>query len=520
MITSLTGWLVDTLIWTGALIALVLVLRRPVARAFGPGIAYALWALPFLRLFLPPITLPGGFAPATAASVPEGASSEVVQITVAAPDTVSYLPWGTVLVFVWLTGVGLFLVARWLEYRAMRAQLMAGAVTVDVREGVRIVETADVDAPVALGILDKVVALPPRFLISGHLADRALAIEHELSHHRGGDLFANVAAQPLLALHWFNPIAWAGWNAMRRDQEAACDSRAMAGRDARTRAAYARVIAGFAAGDRLSPRFALAAPMACPVLGDKSIIHRLRSLTMNEVSPRRRRAGLWLLAAGAALALPATATVVYAGQDAPTPPRAPEAPAAPKIVKKIIVVHTDKKHVDGGEAKFERKIERDGKTIVMRSDHEVGEAELEAKLAKLEADLPRIETLREGVMIDEEGGKRTVVIRRTAGEGKDDEAHDFLLRHGPGQGGVRAIMLDDAKCKDGESTSAEASASEGGRKENVRIRVCSLGEARGDAVKALREARQRLADDAQLSDATRARILEQVDAAIGRAEGK
>ena len=38
---------------------------------------------------------------------------------------------------------------------------------------------------------------------------------------------------------------------MRRDQEAACDARAMAGQDARTRAAYARVIACFAAGERL-----------------------------------------------------------------------------------------------------------------------------------------------------------------------------------------------------------------------------------------------------------------------------
>ena len=38
--------------------ALVLVLRRPVARWLGAGAAYALWALPVLRLVLPPVTLP------------------------------------------------------------------------------------------------------------------------------------------------------------------------------------------------------------------------------------------------------------------------------------------------------------------------------------------------------------------------------------------------------------------------------------------------------------------------------
>lgn len=35
-------WLTDTFIWTAALIALVLLIRRPVARHFGPQAAYAL----------------------------------------------------------------------------------------------------------------------------------------------------------------------------------------------------------------------------------------------------------------------------------------------------------------------------------------------------------------------------------------------------------------------------------------------------------------------------------------------
>lgn len=61
----MTQWLLDTTLYTGLLIALVLLLRRPVARAFGPQVAYALWALPFLRLVLPPIVLPASLAPQT-----------------------------------------------------------------------------------------------------------------------------------------------------------------------------------------------------------------------------------------------------------------------------------------------------------------------------------------------------------------------------------------------------------------------------------------------------------------------
>src|SRR5690606_6307672 len=170
---------------------------------------------------------------------------------------------------------------------------------------------------------DKVVALPPGFMAQRDRAARDLALAHELAHHRGGDLLANFAAQPLFALHWFNPLAYAGWQAMRRDQEAACDARVVERSDRETRAAYGQVIASFAAG----PRVALAAPMACPVLGDKSIIHRLRSLTMSEITPRRRMAGRALLAAGL-LALPLTASISYAEtMDLPEPPEPPAAPA-------------------------------------------------------------------------------------------------------------------------------------------------------------------------------------------------
>lgn len=59
------------------------------------------------------------------------------------------------------------------------------------------------------------------------------------------------------------------------------------------------------------PAFAGAAAMACPVLGAPSIVHRLRSLAMTEVSQFRRRVGLTLLAS-LGCSLPLTATISYA----------------------------------------------------------------------------------------------------------------------------------------------------------------------------------------------------------------
>lgn len=307
-------WLIETFLYTGALIALVLVLRRPVARYFGPQIAYALWALPGLRFIMPPLVLPASMAPA---------GDEAARLAMASTTLPAELALMDVLAPVWLLGAAVFLAWRVRGYGQMRRNVLTGACPAGESGTVRLVETAGVTAPVAFGVCDKVIALPPGFMAQHDRKARDLAIEHELAHHRGNDLLANILAQPVLALHWFNPLAWWGWRALRKDQETACDARVMAGRERAERAAYACVIASFAAGNRL----ALAAPMACPVLGEKSIIHRLRSLSMVEVSARRRRLGLAMLTVGA-LAVPATASVTYQQSDvlavSPPPTAAPE----------------------------------------------------------------------------------------------------------------------------------------------------------------------------------------------------
>ena len=52
----MTEWLTDTLLATSGLILLVLLLREPVRRRFGPSVAYALWLLPAARLVMPSMT--------------------------------------------------------------------------------------------------------------------------------------------------------------------------------------------------------------------------------------------------------------------------------------------------------------------------------------------------------------------------------------------------------------------------------------------------------------------------------
>jgi beta-lactamase regulating signal transducer with metallopeptidase domain len=392
------SFLLDTLLATGVLIALVLVLRKPVARAFGAQFAYALWLLPLLRFVMPPIWLPASFAAVpeapVAATIELGVSTAATaavvipaatpSAAVSAPAVSLSVPWAELALAAWLCGAVVFLAWRWVNYRRMRGDLLAQARPVGEVGQIRLVETPAVSAPVAFGVIDKVVALPMFFMALEDRAARDLAIAHELAHHRGRDLAANILAQPILALHWFNPLAWLAWRAMRRDQEAACDARVIAAQGRAERARYAEVIASFAAG----PRLALAAPMACPMLGEKSIVHRLRSLAMDDVSRRRRLLGRGLLVAGG-LALPFTATVTYAASESP------EAPTAPKPVSshRMVIVDVDDGADPDDPTLHTRTVTRDGRTVILKTDRPLSDAEAQDRVDRAFENLARLNDL-------------------------------------------------------------------------------------------------------------------------------
>jgi beta-lactamase regulating signal transducer with metallopeptidase domain len=519
------SWLTDTLIATGALIAAVLVLRRPVSRWFGPGMAYALWALPLLRLIIPPLVLPEKQAPVT--YVIAEADAAVQAVATVAPAQPGWAI-AEIALAVWLAGALTFIAWRAWGYVAMRRRLLSDARPVGEIGRIRLVETPAAPSPVAFGLADKVVALPPGFMASEDRTARDLAIAHELEHHAGRDIAVNFAMQPLLALHWFNPLAWLGWRALRRDQEAACDARVLEGRSAETRAAYGRLIANFAQG----PRLPLATPLACPVVGEKSIIHRLRSLTMDQPTPRRRLIGRLLIGAGA-LALPLTASISYAASSAetpepPAPPAAPEAPAAPdaKISKKIIIVD----HADGASPDdpklHTRTIERNGKTIILKTSEPLSDAEVEEKIAKAEASMADAEAMAEAG----NNGTRSVVIVKH-GDGKDGEKTAIsrsetraviMTRAGHGDGPGTAIAIDGdapeaiACAGGGEASNVSAQDDKDGKRQVVNMRFCSHGGSQAMALAAIKKARDKMSTDSELSGEIRTKVLEALDREIER----
>ncbi|MBH5322411.1 M56 family metallopeptidase [Aurantiacibacter sediminis] len=532
---AMSDWMVDTFIYTALLIGFVLLIRRPVMRQFGPQVAYALWALPLLRFLMPPIVLPAWMAPApepVAAAepaatgsgnimfiLPEGATDHAVETLSAdasvAPIETSGFAGTDLLLPIWIIGAVIFLGWRIREYRRMRRDLLADARPMGESGDIRLVETPAVSAPVAFGVRDKVVALPVDFMTLLDVNARDMAIAHELEHHRGHDLLANIAAQPLLALHWFNPLAWWGWRAMRRDQEVACDARVVAGRAQSERAAYAEVIAGFAAGEHL----ALAAPMACPVLGEKSIVHRLRSLTMSDISSSRRKIGIAAITT-TALALPLTASISYAAPDENPQDRETIETIDPDIDQQTYseedtVVWVDEDQdlevevdEDGQRHVIVRRItEPDGEERIVRRVIRVGEGqewdeeELAEVMAEVEAEMAELDV--ELAELDVEIAEHVEMAMAYAAEAREMAGGVVIVREGNG----RSFNLS---C-DGSEPVVERELGDG----RTAIMICR-SQVRAIAFEGLEEAIDEIANNPDIPAEMRTRIMRQLESAIAR----
>lgn len=528
----MSAFLFDTLLWTGVLIAAVLLVRRPVARTLGSRAAYALWALPMLRLLLPPLVLPAWMAPtapveADLLAVPVEAATTLAEPAMPVAEPVAAMPLialETLLLTIWLAGAAIFLVRRYSLYFRMRRELLARARPVGETRDVRLVETPDTDGPVAFGVIDKVVALPEGFMAAQDRTARDMAISHELAHHRGRDLLCNMIVQPLFAVHWFNPLSVMGWNALRRDQEAACDARVIASCPHEGRAAYAAVIARFATSSPRAPRLVLAAPMACPVLGDRSIIHRLKALAMNDISERRRWAGRLALGA-TALALPLTASVSYAQVDPPAAPPAPEVPAAaeapiPPVPPAAPSAWTDEKGTihdidaelsrtmqgkDGRNriVRVERNVDDNGKVTERRYVVKHGYAMTAEERAEFEKDMAEMRK-----ELHEELGEHGEMQRELRKEfAKDGRFHkEMRLAIANAHNSTPRVKV---ACRTGQREVTESITGKDGREELWVCQAAALAEARA----AIAEARAEIAAESQISARERAEALRALDEA-------
>lgn len=284
------AWAIEALLASTLLMAVVLVIRAPVRRQFGPGIAYALWALPVVRLLLPPLPQLHSAAPQLLNRASQTVTIYVIEPlggAAAAPASL-YSSLGMALAVLWGVGAAAFLAWHALGHWRFCRRMIDQSVSTERAGDIAVIETSAASGPLAFGIFRRYVAFPRDFAERYDDDERELALLHELGHHQRGDLIANWIALAVLALHWFNPLAWRAFRAFRADQEMANDALVLAGRSAIDRHTYACAIVKAAHGGAVSA--------ACHLHTIQDLKGRLRMLTTG------RRSRLRLTLGGTAVA--------------------------------------------------------------------------------------------------------------------------------------------------------------------------------------------------------------------------
>jgi len=277
------SWLVENMIWASAAMLVVLAIRRPVARLFGAGIAYALWLVPAARLAAPPPAWLPSLIDTPMPSLPPMVIVMDIGSGAALPSPGGPGQWVPILLAVWAGGALFFLAYQGWAYRRFLARLGGSARRVGSHRGVALWESGAVDGPVALGLLRRRIVVPLDFASRYSPEERALALDHERHHHRRGDIFANHVALLVLALNWFNPVAWIAFRAFRADQELSCDAAIAACADRQVRSDYAQALIKSASRPGLIA--------ACPLNGADQLKRRLKMLNHHRKDRRRAWAG-------------------------------------------------------------------------------------------------------------------------------------------------------------------------------------------------------------------------------------
>lgn len=189
-----------------AAVLAVLALRIPARRAFGPELAYRLWAAP-------PLAVLGALLPAR--------PGELDHAVAALPPAVQQV--SQPLLAAWVAGVAVVVIGlAWAQARFLAA--------VRVGRG----------GPAVVGVISPRIVMPADDG-SYTAAERELIRAHEREHLARRDPRAGALAAALQTICWFNPFAHLAAHVMRLDQELACDA-AVLRRRPHDRALYARTL--------------------------------------------------------------------------------------------------------------------------------------------------------------------------------------------------------------------------------------------------------------------------------------
>jgi beta-lactamase regulating signal transducer with metallopeptidase domain len=286
------------------------------------------WRLPsprdIPRIEAPPLPVPIRPGPALGAPSPAAAAS--------GPWTIEAGPLVEALTRVWLLGalaglthltLGIVAAIRLKRNAGAPMGFWAGRARGWSAGRARLLLSAEIQAPVAVGWLRPAVLFPPALADKLEDAELERLWLHEAAHLERGDDWQILLERICLAALWFHPAAWQLARRVAAERELACDE--LAAERSGSRKEYARTLTRLA-----ELRIARSAAPALSVAGVSTLSRRIEMLLQD--SPRSGgrmgRAGLTLAAAACAAAAAAVLTLGPLIGLAQTPPPAPPAPVA------------------------------------------------------------------------------------------------------------------------------------------------------------------------------------------------
>ena len=376
----MTDTLLTTAIAVSALLALVLLTRRAVARQFGARAAYALWLLPPLRLVMPSIQLPTSWFPALSTPAPVQPPSTSSWTILSTPPNTSPVLIVTdqpdivvpLLISIWVTGIVAGVIwalrSQYMQARHLRRTTLAvpDSYVDDIRRAARLAGLSKTplvklstleDGPLICGLIRPVIVLPKDFTTRFTPTQRRLALLHEMTHIRRSDLWTASAMLVFRLAIWPNPLVHWAWPRFRADQEAACDATVLRRAGETARADYAETLLTAA---RTAGRATPAAGTGLTLYLHHPIKERLMNLGTN--TKKKHDVTRWALAAMLLAGTTLSAPLSIADDQVPTPPSPETAPTAPKVVtnKTMRIVVSN----DGNGKSFEVREENGVKTYL------------------------------------------------------------------------------------------------------------------------------------------------------------
>lgn len=241
-------WAIQTGIAITCLIGFILIIRRPFARRFGAGAAYALWALPLIRLFMPPVNIPIlkpniDITNTTETLISTEIATNIATLNTFAPLTTARpmfdINWLGLAAVLWIAIAMLWLgrecfrqshYARDLRRNSLplETDVLKAANKAAKKSGFKSIPNIRISTthtgPLVTGILRPMIILPHSFAKQFTPKQQEMTLLHELSHIKRRDLWAAFAALIFRAVNWPNPVVHYAARRFRADQEAACDA--------------------------------------------------------------------------------------------------------------------------------------------------------------------------------------------------------------------------------------------------------------------------------------------------------